>query len=144
MCWMELWICTKLDIHLKIYIKLRQITHVISNNHSNKTDSLGSTYIMISNNLRLQAMLHVEKHLFDHCIFFSVHEAPGSDNDIGCCGCILIGLSYLLVGMFFPFSLCMTIKVSLLGQTNINVCLIFLCVSNPCILWKMFYHTTTV
>ncbi|CAG2224287.1 STOM [Mytilus edulis] len=40
-----------------------------------------------------------------------VHEAPGSDNDIGCCGCILIGLSYILVVLFFPFSLCMTIKI---------------------------------
>ncbi|XP_052076150.1 stomatin-like isoform X1 [Mytilus californianus] len=34
-----------------------------------------------------------------------------SDDGIGCCGCILMGLSYLLVALFFPFSLCMTIKI---------------------------------
>ncbi|CAC5411606.1 STOM [Mytilus coruscus] len=34
-----------------------------------------------------------------------------SEDGIGCCGCILMGLSYLLVGLFFPFSLCMTIKI---------------------------------
>ncbi|CAG2224283.1 STOM [Mytilus edulis] len=33
------------------------------------------------------------------------------DNGIGCCGCILMGLSYVLVALFFPFSLCMTIKI---------------------------------
>ncbi|VDI10186.1 Hypothetical predicted protein [Mytilus galloprovincialis] len=34
-----------------------------------------------------------------------------SEDGIGCCGCILMGLSYLLVALFFPFSLCMTIKI---------------------------------
>ncbi|CAG2219991.1 STOM [Mytilus edulis] len=51
-----------------------------------------------------------------------VHEAPGSDNDIGCCGCILIGLSYILVVLFFPFSLCMTIKISTLLKLTTEVC----------------------
>ncbi|CAG2219992.1 stomatin-like isoform X2 [Mytilus edulis] len=34
-----------------------------------------------------------------------------SEDGIGCCGCILMGLSYILVILFFPFSLCMTIKI---------------------------------
>ena len=34
-----------------------------------------------------------------------------SEEGIGCCGCILMGISYFLVGIFLPFSLCLTIKV---------------------------------
>ncbi|XP_063425124.1 stomatin-like isoform X1 [Mytilus trossulus] len=34
-----------------------------------------------------------------------------SDDGPGCCGCILMGLSYFIVGMFFPFSLAMCIKI---------------------------------
>ncbi|XP_063415483.1 stomatin-like [Mytilus trossulus] len=34
-----------------------------------------------------------------------------SEDGIGCCGCILMGLSYFLVILFFPVSLCMTIKI---------------------------------
>lgn len=36
---------------------------------------------------------------------------PEDGGGLGCCGCILMGLSYVLVALFFPFSLCMTIKV---------------------------------
>ncbi|XP_048778784.2 mechanosensory protein 2-like isoform X8 [Ostrea edulis] len=34
-----------------------------------------------------------------------------ADGDIGCCGYVLMGFSYILVALFFPFSLCLTIKV---------------------------------
>ncbi|CAG2251577.1 STOM [Mytilus edulis] len=34
-----------------------------------------------------------------------------SDDGPGCCGCILMGLSYFIVGIFFPFSLAMCIKI---------------------------------
>ena len=33
------------------------------------------------------------------------------DDGIGCCGYILMGFSYCLVALFFPFSLCLTIKI---------------------------------
>ncbi|XP_034304124.1 mechanosensory protein 2 isoform X3 [Magallana gigas] len=33
------------------------------------------------------------------------------DGDIGCCGYILMAFSYVLVALFFPLSLCLTIKV---------------------------------
>ncbi|XP_061189317.1 band 7 protein AGAP004871-like isoform X1 [Saccostrea echinata] len=33
------------------------------------------------------------------------------DGDIGCCGYVLMAFSYILVALFFPFSLCVTIKV---------------------------------
>lgn len=35
------------------------------------------------------------------------------DGDIGCCGYILMAFSYILVALFFPLSLCLTIKVKL-------------------------------
>jgi len=35
-----------------------------------------------------------------------------SDQDIGCCGMILVAFSYVLVLFTFPFSLCLCIKVS--------------------------------
>ncbi|XP_076090429.1 stomatin-like isoform X1 [Mytilus galloprovincialis] len=34
-----------------------------------------------------------------------------SDDGPGCCGCILMGLSYFIVVIFFPFSLAMCIKI---------------------------------
>ncbi|VDI10187.1 Hypothetical predicted protein [Mytilus galloprovincialis] len=40
-------------------------------------------------------------------------NSQGDDGGIGCCGCILMGLSYVLVVLFFPFSLCMTIKAEM-------------------------------
>ncbi|XP_076436437.1 band 7 protein AGAP004871-like isoform X1 [Babylonia areolata] len=40
---------------------------------------------------------------------FEVREEP--DGDIGCCGVVLMILSYILVILFFPFSLCMCIKI---------------------------------
>lgn len=38
-------------------------------------------------------------------------RGENSDDGPGCCGCILMGLSFFLVGIFFPFSLAMCIKI---------------------------------
>ncbi|XP_013412687.1 mechanosensory protein 2 [Lingula anatina] len=42
----------------------------------------------------------------------NVHQmGPDDGGSIGCCGYILMGISYLLIGCTLPFSLCMCIKV---------------------------------
>ncbi|KAJ8300803.1 hypothetical protein KUTeg_022322 [Tegillarca granosa] len=45
------------------------------------------------------------------------------DDSLGCCGCILMGLSCLLVVICFPFSLCFTIKI----EKSIRLFFIFPC-----------------
>lgn len=39
------------------------------------------------------------------------YERPQTDEGPGCCGCILMVVSYLIVALFFPFSLVMCIKI---------------------------------
>jgi hypothetical protein len=41
------------------------------------------------------------------------HPVPADDEGFGCCGYFLIGISYLLVALSFPFSLCCCIKVEI-------------------------------
>ena len=48
--------------------------------------------------------------LLDRCVSDSPSEG------IGCCGYVLMGLSYLLILITFPFSLCLCIKVSCVEQ----------------------------
>jgi hypothetical protein len=41
------------------------------------------------------------------------HPVPADDDGFGFCGYFLIGISYLLVALTFPFSLCCCIKVEI-------------------------------
>ena len=40
-------------------------------------------------------------------------DTPGSDGGIGVCGWLLFGMSWLMVAITLPFSLCVLLKVGL-------------------------------
>ena len=53
-------------------------------------------------------------------LFFKIFSADGSDDGVGICGFLLTGISWLLVLVTLPFSLCVCFKVIILLSTINN------------------------
>lgn len=56
--------------------------------------------------------------------FLLLVDARNADEGIGTCGWILVGLSYVMFALTFPFSLCVSVKVN----ENVLLKLIIICI----------------